>query len=610
VNESNEAEICLDISDEGEDLEKDSQAQVHEKKKALSSPWIEKFRTFCKISSLPEAKTMLSSNMQSVNPIVLEKFLVHLCQSPSIIPQLQEVVAALASLFPKDNIKSLPSVVRHLLLQDYHKHCTVVGSTMQACNPMQVVIMLSQQLAKPGVKPEDLKWLVTWVSRVHDKVDGKHLIENKKLTDFFEAVGLKLQETVPIVQVKQEPVEKPSHPSNVPGAHPNKSIGVVRSQDRRGVEEAKKQEAPANPMKKLKTDEVVNNKDDDARQIAAKFKAKRSSLGLGQKQVLAHIKNLLGPELKIQAIDVAKFEMNHTQQAMIKFLPVAKAWLKKLSEQDTTLSSEHQSNVKVKTEPIPVTEPLSTESKRKSSETMSKKKDSVPKVDLMKLKLSPEDFTSSIKLESSLHNDQEPRDKEILNNDPNSSIQVPEIAIAIPDVVEEEEPECIDLDEEDKVYRYFCQECEGCVGSSICDHTTHPRVPLQFDISTHIAKTGHVAVSPITGFLSLAPITDLAYTHLHGADVRKQWKDLVLAGSYIPSQYQGVKRCKWTECNEIFEDAVEAFKHIRDIHLKPKQPKTTAPQHIKPQQVNLTSKRKALSAPTSEVPPRKVGKGV
>ena len=80
------------------------------------------------------------------------------------------------------------------------------------------------------------------------------------------------------------------------------------------------------------------------------------------------------------------------------------------------------------------------------------------------------------------------------------------------------------------MYRYFCQECEGCAGSSICDHTTHPRVPLQFDISTHIAKTGHVAVSPITGFLSLAPITDLAYTHLHGADVRKQWKDLVLAG--------------------------------------------------------------------------------
>ena len=54
-----------------------------------------------------------------------------------------------------------------------------------------------------------------------------------------------------------------------------------------------------------------------------------------------------------------------------------------------------------------------------------------------------------------------------------------------------------------------------------------------FDISTHIARTGHVGVSPITGFLSLSPLTDLAYSLQHGADVRKQWKDLVLAGSIL-----------------------------------------------------------------------------
>jgi len=358
----------------------------------------------------------------------------------------------------------------------------------------------------------------------------------------------------------------------------------------------------------MKTDEGTTNKDDDAKQVAVKFKAKRSSLGLGQKQVLAHIKNLLGPELKVQAIDVAKFEMNHTPQAMTKFLPVAKAWLKKLSEQETPLNGGNQNNVKVKAEPVtPVTELLSEESKGNISETMHKKKDSVPKVDIMKLKLSPEDFASSIKLESSLHAAQDPREKDKPNYLLNNSTKAADIAIAIPDILEEE-PECIDLDEEEKVYRYFCQECEGCAGSSTCDHTTHPRVPLQFDISTHIAKTGHVAVSPITGFLSLAPITDLAYTHLHGADVRKQWKDLVLAGSYIPSQFQGIKRCKWTECNEVFEDAVEAFKHIRDIHLKPKQPKTIAPQPLQQQYPSLASKRKALSAPSSEVPARKVAK--
>ena len=73
----------------------------------------------------------------------------------------------------------------------------------------------------------------------------------------------------------------------------------------------------------------------------------------------------------------------------------------------------------------------------------------------------------------------------------------------------------------------------GCVGSASFDHTSHPRVPLQFDISTHIANTGQVAVKPIAGFLSLSPIPDLAYSMQHGADVKKQWKDLVLAGEEL-----------------------------------------------------------------------------
>ena len=56
---------------------------------------------------------------------------------------------------------------------------------------------------------------------------------------------------------------------------------------------------------------------EDAKQVAAKFKAKRISRGLGQKQWL------LGPDLKVQTIDVAKFVLNHNQQAMTKFLPIA-----------------------------------------------------------------------------------------------------------------------------------------------------------------------------------------------------------------------------------------------------------------------------------------------
>ena len=95
---------------------------------------------------------------------------------------------------------------------------------MQICNPMQVVIMLSQLLAKPGVKLDDLEWLVRWISKVHDKVDGRLLIENKKKTDFSETEVFKLQETTLEQQekVKQEVVEKPSFPCD------NWGISLIR----------------------------------------------------------------------------------------------------------------------------------------------------------------------------------------------------------------------------------------------------------------------------------------------------------------------------------------------------------------------------------------------
>jgi len=130
------------------------------------------------------------------------------------------------------------------------------------------------------------------------------------------------------------------------------------------------------------------------------------------------------------------------------------------------------------------------------------------------------------------------------------------------------EVEVIDLEEDVKNYRYFCLECEDCPGDGVCDHTSHARVPLEFDMSRHIAATGHVAVRPIRGMLESKHIKDVAYSLRWGAEVRKQWKDMVLQGSYIPSQFPGSKACKWLGCKVNFEDAVEAFKHIRDEHLR------------------------------------------
>ena len=34
--------------------------------------------------------------------------------------------------------------------------------------------------------------------------------------------------------------------------------------------------------------------------------------------------------------------------------------------------------------------------------------------------------------------------------------------------------------------------------------------------------------------------------------VRKQWKELVLAGSHVPAQFSGVHRCKWAKCRQAY----------------------------------------------------------
>ena len=98
--------------------------------------------------------------------------------------------------------------------------------------------------------------------------------------------------------------------------------------------------------------------------------------------------------------------------------------------------------------------------------------------------------------------------------------------------------------------------------------------------------------------MSLPPMADVAYSLLLGGEVRKQWKDLVLAGSYIPTQYSGVRRCKFAACSEIFEDAVEAFKHIRDKHLKSGSGNS----------VGSGLKRKSTSFSRTDRPPSKAGK--
>ena len=161
----------------------------------------------------------------------------------------------------------------------------------------------------------------------------------------------------------------------------------------------------------------------------------------------------------------------------MKVFPVAQAWLKKLTTQESPkISAEIPCQVKIKTEPaMPIRGASTADTTSVAGATPKIRVISVPKVDVLKLKVAPEDFTSPINLGTSRHNDTEtvkepPKDREI-------SKKLPDDAINIPDIVEDE-PECIDLDEEDKIYRYFCQECEGKVSLFHC--MQHPIYgPLQ-----------------------------------------------------------------------------------------------------------------------------------
>jgi CRISPR/Cas system endoribonuclease Cas6 (RAMP superfamily) len=75
---SNNPDLALDISNDSTDFQARFETKTQESKQVKNSPWVEKFKTFCKISSVPEAKALLDSKFQTLSPVMLDKFLTHL----------------------------------------------------------------------------------------------------------------------------------------------------------------------------------------------------------------------------------------------------------------------------------------------------------------------------------------------------------------------------------------------------------------------------------------------------------------------------------------------------------------------------------------------------
>ena len=172
-------------------------------------------------------------------------------------------------------------------------------------------------------------------------------------------------------------------------------------------------------------------------QVASDFKAKRVSLSLSQKQIIAHMRTVLGEEIKVQAIDVAKFEMNHNPQSVAKFLPLAKKWLEKLSTDEATNTGEKDEKTNTRS--------MDGKSIKTENENSFKEDTKAP--------IGKSNFERE-----SMNKDQpnlDDKNKGLPNSD---DINV-EICMTETTLIE---PECIDLEEEEDIdYRYFCLECEG-----------------------------------------------------------------------------------------------------------------------------------------------------
>jgi hypothetical protein len=157
---------------------------------ASSSPvWVKKFTAFCEenASRYPEAKQFINSNFTVLGPSILDLFLNQLTHTVANIHLLTTVVAQLETV-SSITLAALPTVRRHLLLVDYAKKCEQEKTTVQQVNPMHIVIFLSQVLGRPDVEKADLHWLLTRISRLHDRVDGQPVGLCKKITDFFEVI--------------------------------------------------------------------------------------------------------------------------------------------------------------------------------------------------------------------------------------------------------------------------------------------------------------------------------------------------------------------------------------------------------------------------------------
>ena len=367
-----------------------SKASSKLKVKLPSNPTFNEYKEFCERSKdVKGAKSVLQSNFQKFEWEILELFLKEYCQTKSHIEKLEDVITLFAETYPSEKVRNSEAMTKFLQLKEYIKFCQNLNTTAEDCNPTMCVIFLSQLISKPGFQPNQpgLEFVLRGISNIHNKVDGKSLIANKKIIDFLEAIGSKIQTS----DLEDE--------------------GTVTA-GAAGVDSA----ANGDALVPLETPQTVEDRNDGRRRSTDI----PSTNGDSRNSIDGNMDALL------------------------------------------TSNSINSDHIKMKTAKVSV----------EKLKTVNQNVHSTPSFDAV-------DLEESSHSQDDVQHDTVVKPEKIEGNPPPVTLS--------------EEPEVIDLEEEDVDYKYYCMECEGCGGSS-CDHTSHPRYPLPFDVRPHFKSTGHVAM--------------------------------------------------------------------------------------------------------------------
>lgn len=448
--------------------------------------------------------------------------------------QVEEAVAGLSTLWQA--VASCGAARRRRLLRDYRASCGQQGVPPADLPAMQTVILLSQLLGRQGAAAADLAWVLGEVGKL------AAARQEPLVREFFLSIGSELDE---VVEDKE--------------AGSGEEVEVTEVTEIKKVEISfnKKKESFDKMVKNVEVVKKVNNEEKetvdikesgggvvpeepavDEAEVVVEFKALRLRLGLSQKAAVAEVRGAAPHLAGLRTVDLAKFELRHSAAAVARFLPGARAWLAGRQPRKTEQTakgvqgSEGGFIEKKLKEEVSVASHASEKSRDNSDITQ------------------PGDLTDKVKSEP-VENSLKPvvRVKKLTATEtttsPAETVAVEEAVVVKQEPVlvamERREwlragsPEVVDLEEEEREYRFLCRDCEGelgCGGDS-CPHTAHPRLPLEFDLSAHIARTNHVDIRPLAGLLGLRPLGDVAYSLQHGAEVRRQWKDMVLAGPSV-----------------------------------------------------------------------------